>query len=138
MKIRIFTICILLSIIGLVAVSCEQTLSIKRDYDFTIQTEKYHEDLSVGETLTLNLRLDLEGEYEDAEYFVSYFLRKGEGTVSDVDWNVLNENSYYKIAPDQFVLHYTAASKGSHKIELQVKDSSGKEKELVIDLSVKE
>lgn len=138
MKNRIYITSLLLLFIGYMAISCEQELNVKRAYDFEVKTEKYHEEMAPGQTRTFDFRIEKEGDYKGAEYAVSYFLRSGRGTVSDENWNVLDENDYYPVGSDGFLLHYTAHGAGTHKIELTIKDSTGKEKEVVINLSAKE
>lgn len=135
---RIYITAVLLFIMGCMAMSCEKELSVKRNYDFEIKTAKYHEEISQGETKTFDFKIEKEGDYKGAEYYVSYFLRSGAGTVSDADWNVLEENDYYPVPNDSFILRYTAHEAGTHKIELTIKDASGKEKETVINLTAEE
>lgn len=138
MKHRMYITSLLLLLIGYMALSCEQELTVKRAYDFEVKTKKYHEKMASGETRTFDFRIEKEGDYKGAEYSVSYFLRSGRGTVSDENWNALEENDYYPVSSDGFLLHYTAHEAGEHKIELTVKDSAGKEKEVVINLSATE
>lgn len=121
--------------ISLTVLSCEQNLDIKNDYDFSITMQKFRTDIVLGETVELEYFINREGDYVGAEYYVSYFIRKGEGTLSDSDYNVLEKNTYYKVNPDTFKLYYTAHRGSNHEIELIIKDSFGKKKELTIDLS---
>lgn len=123
--------------ISLTVASCEQELDIKSDYAYSVTMQKYRNEIASGETLELEFFINPEGDYELAEYYVSYFIRKGEGTVSDSDNNVLEKNTFYKITPESFKLYYTAHAGSSHQLEVIIKDSFGKEKELKIDLSSK-
>lgn len=138
MKNRIYIAAIFLSFIGMVAISCEEELSIKRDFDFEVGVEKYHSEIMAGETRTFSFHLKKEGDYENAEYFLSYFLLSGQGTLSDEKWNVLEENEFYKIPSDTFSLRYTAHKEGNHQIEFTVKDAFGREKEFKVSLTGKE
>lgn len=123
--------------ISLTVASCEQELDIKSDYAYSVTMQKYRNEIALGETLELEFFINPEGNYEPTEYYVSYFIRKGEGTVSDSDNHVLEKNTFYKVTPESFKLYYTAYEGSSHQLEVILKDSFGKEQELKIDLSTK-
>lgn len=108
---------------------------VKRHFDFDIVTEKYREDVNIGEKKSILLHLQREGNYAGETYRASFFIRDGHGTLSDETDNVLEENAFYEVHADGFKVNYTPHEKGSHKIEVTVKDSSGITKELQLDFS---
>lgn len=138
MKYKAYITALLLILVVALAFSCEQRVDIQRNFNFEISAEKFREDMKVGETKIVVVHIRREGVYNEAEYYASLFLREGTGTLTDQTDNVLDNNVYYKVNPEEFLIHYTAHQKGTHKIELTVKDTSGLEKEFVIDLSVEE
>lgn len=131
---NIITCRLLLFLMALVS-SCSGEADVRRDFDYEVRVEKYHEDVPVGETRELIFSILREGEYENTGYGMSHFVRKGSGTLSDGAGRVLEENTAYGVDPSGSHLFYTVLSRGPHKIEFLFRDSFGKEREILIELS---
>ncbi|WP_085537247.1 TraQ conjugal transfer family protein [Massilibacteroides vaginae] len=127
---------ILLSLLTILF-SCNSEIDIRQDYDFEVRMQKYRTEISEGETKELEFFIDKEGNYDHTKYYVSVFLRLGKGVITTDKDKMMNDNQYYEVPASGFKLYYTSQSAETHKIEILVKDSFGKEKETVVTLSNK-
>lgn len=125
-------------ILFVLCVSCSSDvdITIQKEYDFSIRMQKYRNEIREGETKTLEFFIDKAGRHESTKYYVSVFLRTGEGEISD-GYQLLQENTYYGVSKDGFKLLYTSRSADTHTLEVIVRDSFGKERETIITLSNK-
>lgn len=121
---------------SLFSCSSDVDVTINTEYDFSVRMQKYRNDIKIGETKELEFFIDKAGDYEGTKYYVSVFLRTGEGEITDGKQR-LKENVYYEVPSNGFKLFYRSLSADSHRIEVLVKDSFGKEKETIVTLSNK-
>lgn len=123
-------------LISLVFNSCSSEVNIEMDYGFSVTMQKYRQEISNGETKELEFFINRAESYMGTRYFASVFLRTGDGIFSDGK-NVLEENNFFEVSSSGFKLYYTSTSSDTHKIEVIIKDSFGKEKETIISLTNK-
>lgn len=118
--------------------ACNDGLTIKQDYDFSVITEKYRSEIGNGETTEFVFHLSREGEYNGTHYFVSAFIREGSGVIRDTQGNELKMNEPYPIyTPETFKLNYTSLCNENQKIELVFEDNFEYVKEIEIELQPK-
>lgn len=127
---------IFFSLLLLSSCSSDVDITINKEYDFTIRMQKYRTEIKTGETKELEFFIDKAGDYEGTNYYVSVFLRTGEGEITDGKKR-LEENVYYEVPSNGFKLFYRSLSADSHRIEILVKNSFGKEEETIVTLSNK-
>ena len=63
--------------------SCNDGIDIRQDYDFTLSTWYLQKQIATGKTVEIRFYLDLEGDYEKAEYEIGYIQIEGKGEVFD-------------------------------------------------------
>lgn len=133
MKKRIYLI-LSLSMFFFMAISCEKG---EQKIGFISNLDPYVKEITVGDTQTFDITFSGNNLSKNRDYTISYVLLHGRGTVSDESWNVLQNDSIYKVS-SRFRILYTAHQKGNHKVKLFMRDSTGQENELLIDLTAKE
>lgn len=127
MKKRMFIV-MLLSAFMAIVVACEKSDS----KELNLKVAPYEYTIFKGDTKSFSFQIENETDHSD--YFVSYSICQGEGTLSDENWNVLELDSLYDIPGSEFLIHYTAHSSGDQRIMLNVHNKTGWKKELIIDL----
>ncbi len=80
---NVLYICIGALITVLVFSSCNDEIDIRQDYDFTLSTWYLQKQIATGKTVEIRFYLDLEGDYEKAEYEIGYIQIEGKGEVFD-------------------------------------------------------
>ena len=138
MGLKIYMTTGLLTLATVLPFSCDRELEVRRDFDFEVRAEKYRTDMALGETRGIILHIESEGNWDGTAYGMSVFLREGEGTLSDGEDNVLEDNRHYGVYPGRFELYYTPHEKGTHKIEIVIDSSTGKSREMTVELSVED
>lgn len=133
MEKRIYLI-LSLSMFFFMAISCEKGEQI---LGFNSNIDPYVKEIIVGDTQSFEITLTGHDISINRDYTISYSLLHGRGTVSDESWNVLQNDSIYKVS-SKFRILYTAHQKGNHKVKLLMRNLSGQENELLIDLTAKE
>lgn len=123
----ILTLCLL--------VSCNEDVTIKQDFEYSIRMQKYRTDVKIGVPTNLVFFLDNTGDYSDIHYHMSYFLRKGNGMLRGEDNTVLIDNTLYDIQGDTLRINYTPNEKGEHVLEFEFKDNFNQIRERTIQLS---
>ncbi len=119
-------------------IACDDGITIKQNFDFSVSVEKYRTEIVKDETMKLVFHLQREGNYVQTKYFVSCFIRNGQGTIRDKFGNELMMNTAYTVYDtDAYELSYTSQCSDSHTIELTFSDSFGNIREVVIELQNK-
>lgn len=118
--------------------ACDNDLSVRQDYDFTVKVEKYRTDIAEGETMKFIFHWVREGNFVQTKYFVSCFIRDGQGEIRDKYGNELKMNTAYTVYDtDAYELSYTSQCSDSHTIELTFSDSFGNVREIIVELQNK-
>lgn len=125
---------ILIALLG--TTSCGNDVDIKRDFDYRIHMQKYRSDAKLEECREYVFIIENEGGFDGVTYSVCYFLRKGDGLLTDTNSVKLQNNIPYTIHGDTLKVLYTPAVKGNHIIETEFIDNFKNKKEINIELEV--
>lgn len=133
MKLLNVLIAILLFILSLLFSSCDDELSIKTDYDYSIEMLPIPRKLGKGESVLLEFSIIREEYYSETAFKFRYFQMEGKGTLYDSRRQRLSMNTLYKIDKDDFVLVYQSDSDETQQLDFVFFDNFGKK----VDYSIK-
>lgn len=122
---KIMMLCIGIATAGTVAISCDQELSVKQIYGFSLETMPVQKRIGVGETAEIRCTLVREGQYDDARYTIRYFQPDGKGELRMDDGTVLLPNDCYPLERFSFRLYYTSHSDDQQVIDVYIEDNMG-------------
>ena len=123
--------------------SCNDDIDIRQDYDFSLSSWYLQEQIETGETVEIRFYLDREGDYEKAEYEISYIQMEGKGEVTDSEGVRLVNREVRPLAEvpeldrenpvrQVFTLFYRSTSARRSELKFFVRDNFGQERELAV------
>lgn len=122
-KFIVYALCTL-SLMAMVC-ACNDTLDIKRDYGFSVETLPVPKRLKTGEVAEIRCRLIREGRWNDATYQMRYFQPDGKGELRCDDGTLFKPNDLYDMERETFRLYYTSRSEETQNIDLYFIDNFG-------------
>lgn len=135
MKTRIYIFAtILIALMSVTVISCENTLDIIQAYNYKVNVQKYRKDVKINVPVELVLKIESEGSFSDVGYCFSYFLREGNGTLTESTGQTLENNNLYILPEEILKIYYTPKTIGPHSLEVEISDSFHNKKEIIIDL----
>ena len=84
-----FFAAMLVALVAMVLVSCENEPDVQQAYPFTVETMPVPTRIVNGETVEIRCELRREGRFSDARYTIRYFQPDGKGTLRMDDGMVL-------------------------------------------------
>lgn len=120
---KIIIICLLA-----VLYSCSDELTIKQDYDYSIQTLPIPQKIQQGETVPIEFIIVRDAVYKKAIYSFRFFQTDGKGTLTNDKGQPYTVNRYYNVE-DTFTLLYTSCCEETQTLDFVFTDNFGKELE---------
>lgn len=117
-------IILILVVISLFLVSCNDHLEISQIYRFNLETMPVVSRIKKGETVEIRCQITREGNYNGTKFFIRYFQPDGEGVLR-LKNTVFAPNDLYNLSDGTFRLYYTSASEDQQTIDIYVEDSFG-------------
>lgn len=106
---------------------------------FTFSGNAESNQVFVNQRTQLNFNVRSTGNTENIDYYLSYNSTEGNGTVTGVNGNSIQNNTDYPVDPGNFTLFYTPGTLGPHTIAFMVTDNFGQAVGPVeIDLSARQ
>ena len=119
-----FFAAMLVALVAMVLVSCENEPDVQQAYPFTVETMPVPTRIVNGETVEIRCELRREGRFSDARYTIRYFQPDGKGTLRMDDGMVLLPNDRYPLDREVFRLYYTSACEEQQTIDIYFEDNS--------------
>lgn len=129
MKIKIITM-LAVVLTGLFLTSCDDKIEVQQAYDFSLTTMPVQKRIKQGETAEIRLQLHKSGNYQETEFFISYFQPDGRGSLRMDDGTVFAPNDFYPLKRETFRLYYTSETTDQQQIDVYVYDSFGQRVDL--------
>lgn len=129
MKVKIIAI-LAVVLTGLLFTSCDDKIEVQQAYDFSLTTMPVQKRIKQGETAEIRLQLHKSGNYQETEFFISYFQPDGKGTLRLDDGIVFAPNDFYPLKRETFRLYYTSETTDQQQIDVYVYDSFGQRVDL--------
>lgn len=102
--------------------ACNSQLDIQQHYPFTVTAMPVQKSISKGETAEIRVKINREGYFDEAAYYIRYFQPDGEGELRLADGTVLLPNDLYQLSEDTFRLYYTSQTTEQQKIDIYIED----------------
>lgn len=102
--------------------ACNSQLDIQQHYPFTVAAMPVQKSISKGETAEIRVKINREGYFDEAAYYIRYFQPDGEGELRLADGTVLLPNDLYQLSEDTFRLYYTSQTTEQQKIDIYIED----------------
>lgn len=122
MKITILYLLVLLC-------SCTDSLTIKQDYDYKINTLPVPKKIRDGQTVPVEFMIEREAVFNKAVYSFRYFQTDGTGKLTDDKGQPFTVNRFYTLHTDAFTLLYTSHCEETQTLDFVFTDNFGNEKE---------
>ena len=106
----------------LFSTACNSPLDIQQHYPFTVTAMPVQKSISKGETAEIRVKINREGYFDEAAYYIRYFQPDGEGELRLADGTVLLPNDLYQLSEDTFRLYYTSQTTEQQKIDIYIED----------------
>lgn len=106
----------------LFSTACNSQLDIQQHYPFTVAAMPVQKSISKGETAEIRVKINREGYFDEAAYYIRYFQPDGEGELRLADGTVLLPNDLYRLSEDTFRLYYTSQTTEQQKIDIYIED----------------
>ena len=119
-----FFAAMLVALVAMVLVSCENEPDVQQAYPFTVETMPVPTRIVKGETVEIRCELKREGRFSDARYTIRYFQPDGKGTLRMDDGMILLPNDRYPLDREVFRLYYTSACEDQQSIDIYFEDNS--------------
>lgn len=106
---------------------------------FTFSGNSESNQVFVNQRTQLNFNIKSNGNTTNIDYFLTYNITEGNGAVTGVNGNSIQNNTDYPVELGNFSLFYTPETLGAHTISFMVTDNFGQEVGPVeIDLSARQ
>lgn len=106
---------------------------------FTFSGNSESNSVFLNERTQLNFNIKSNGNTENIEYNITYEILEGNGRLTGINGNSLQNSTEYPVELGNFSLFYFPESLGSHQISFRVTDNYGQEVgPLIIDLETKQ
>lgn len=105
---------------------CSDSLDIKQDYDFSVETMPVQTKIAKGETAEIRCELKRTGRFDETKYTIRYFQTDGKGSLRMEDGAPFLLNDRYPLTKELFRLYYTSESTDQQKIDVYIEDNFGK------------
>ncbi len=106
---------------------------------FTFSGNSESNQVFVNQRTQLNFNIKSNGNTSDIDYFLTFDIAEGNGDVTGVNGNRIQNNTDYPVELGNFSLFYTPETLGAHTINFTVTDNFGQEVGPVeIDLTAKQ
>ncbi len=102
--------------------ACNSQLDIQQHYPFIVTAMPVQKSISKGETAEIRVKINREGYFDEAAYYIRYFQPDGEGELRLTDGTVLLPNDLYQLSEDTFRLYYTSQTTEQQKIDIYIED----------------
>lgn len=124
MKTIIYNLLFTTYILGvfMLVTACNSQLDIQQYYPFTVAAMPVQKSISKGETAEIRVKINREGYFDEAAYYIRYFQPDGEGELRLADGTVLLPNDLYQLSEDTFRLYYTSQTTEQQKIDIYIED----------------
>lgn len=119
-----FFTAMLVALMAIALVSCENELDVQQAYPFKVETMPVPTRIVQGETVEIRCELRREGRFSDARYTIRYFQPDGKGTLRMDDGMVLLPNDRYPLDREVFRLYYTSECEEQQTIDIYFEDNS--------------
>lgn len=106
--------------------ACSDSLDIKQDYDFSVETMPVQTKIAKGETAEIRCELKRTRRFDETKYTIRYFQPEGKGSLRMEVGAPFLPNDRYPLTKELFRLYYTSESTDQQKIDVYVEDSFGK------------
>lgn len=115
--------------------ACSDSLDIKQDYDFSVETMPVQTKIAKGETAEIRCELKRTGRFDETKYTIRYFQTDGKGRLRMEDGATFLPNDRYPLEKELFRLYYTSESTDQQKIDVYVEDNFGKVVQLIFSFT---
>ena len=115
----------MLSVVGLLFTSCDDKIEVQQAYDFSLTTMPVQKRIKQGETAEIRLQLHKSGNYQETEFFISYFQPDGKGSLLLDNGMKLLPNDRYPLDREVFRLYYTSGCTDQQTIDIYFEDNAG-------------
>lgn len=129
MKFTIISI-IILFVVGVMFTSCNDKLDVLQAYNFNLTTMPVQKRIQQGETAEIRCTLNKSGNYDKAQFYISYFQPDGKGELKMDDGTLFTPNDFYELDRDIFRLYYTSHCTDQQQIDVFIYDNFGQRYEL--------
>lgn len=92
---------------------------------FTFSGNSESNQVFVNQRTQLNFNIKSNGNTSNIDYFLTYDLEEGNGTITGVGGNTIQNNTDYPVDLGNFPLFYTPETLGPHRISFLVTDNYG-------------
>ena len=94
---------------------------------FTFSGNSESNQVFVNQRTQLNFNIKSNGNTSNIDYFLTFNVTEGNGRVTGVNGNTIQNNTDYAVDLGNFSLFYTPETLGAHKISFMVTDNFGQE-----------
>lgn len=105
--------------------ACNDEIEVLQAYDFSLTTMPVQKRIKQGETAEIRLQLHKSGDYQETEFYISFFQPDGKGSLRMDDGTVFAPNDFYPLKKETFRLYYTSECTDQQQIDVYVYDSFG-------------
>lgn len=121
-------------LIACIVCACNDSMDIRSDYGYSIETLPLQQKIKQGETVMIEFTIVRDDYYADNYYQFRYFQSQGKGKLFDGEGRQCDMNCLYLIPSDEFRMFYQSDVKDSHKLDFTFIDSFGNKVEYSITL----
>jgi len=104
--------------------ACNDRLDITQNYAFDLWTMPYPKKIIQGETVEIRCKIEKEGDYKQARFFIRYFQNDGKGVLRLDDGRVLTPNDLFPLKGDVFRLYYTSCCTDLQNFDVYIEDNN--------------
>ena len=130
-----FFAAMLVALVAMVLVSCENEPDVQQAYPFTVETMPVPNKVTKGQTVEIRCELKKTGDFANTLYTIRYFQFEGEGSLKMDNGITFLPNDRYLLENEKFRLYYTAAGDEAHNFIVVVEDNFGNSFELEFELN---
>lgn len=128
-----------LSVLCMLLFSCNDKITVEREFDFAIECWHLQSTIRQGEEVELRLTLKRTDRFEGTEYYIGYIQLAGKGEVYDREGTLLVNRELHELTSvaeldrrdpnnQQFTLFYKSLSEKDTHIQIVVADSFSQER----------
>jgi hypothetical protein len=112
--------------VAAVTCACNDTLDIRSDYGFTVESLPVQKSIAEGGTAEIRCTMLREGDFTGARYTIRYFQGDGVGELRLDDGTLLSPNDRYPLEKTEFRLYYTSRCSDRQTIDVYFEDNFGR------------
>lgn len=105
-------------------IACCNSLDIKQDYNFTLETMPVPTKIQYKETVEIRCKIIRDGKFDNTKFYIRYFQTDGKGILKLKDLTFI-PNDLYLLSNDTFRLYFTSQCADQQKIDIYIEDNFG-------------